>query len=103
MAGFTHLAWVDRSISEDHLTAVLQDDELSMVTIVEEILRCGESFDKTSKSICYKKLRVYIRQGLSPVLRPNTWKTLSGSRKVIETTPSLFHEIQNDIGIKKMV
>ncbi len=102
MAGFTHLAWVDSSIPEDHHTATLHDDKLSMVSIVEEILRCGESFDKSSKSVSYTKLRVYIRQGLSPVLRPNTWKTLSDSRKVIETTPCLFNDIQDDIG-KKIV
>ena len=98
MAGFTHLDWVDSSIPEDHLTAEYQENELSMVSIVEEILRFGESFDKSSKSTSYQKLRSYIRQGLKPVLRPNTWKTLTGSRKVIETTPSLFRDIQEDIG-----
>jgi hypothetical protein len=97
MAGFTHLSWVSCSIPPDHLTAELQD-ELSMVAIVEEILQCGESFDKSSKSTSYKKLRVYLRQGLSPVLRPKTWKALSGAQRVIETTPYLFHDIQEDIG-----
>ena len=101
MAGFTHLAWVDSSIPQDHLlTAEYQDNELSIVPIVEEILRFGESFDKSSKSISYKKLRGYIRQGLHPVVRPNTWKTLTGSREVIETTPRLFQDIQEDIGKK---
>lgn len=100
MAGFTHVAWVDSSIPQDHLTDEYQDNQLSMVSIVEEILQFGESFDKSSKSISYKKLRSYIRQGLRPVLRPNTWKTLTGSREVIETTPRLFQDIQQDIGRK---
>ena len=98
MAGFTHLSWVDSSIPPDHLTTELNDDELSMVPIVEEILQCGESFDKSVKSASYRKMRVYVRQGLSPVLRPNTWKTLSGSHRVIETTPCLFNDIKDDIG-----
>ena len=98
MAGFTHLAWVDSSIPADHVTTENHDNKLSMVSIVEEILRFGESFDKSSKSTSYQKLRSCIRQGLKPVLRPNTWKTLTGSRKVVETTPSLFRDIQEDIG-----
>lgn len=98
MAGFADVPWVNASIPRDHLTG--EDDKLYMVPIVDAILRCGKSFDKSSKSINYKKLRVYIRQGLSPVLRPNTWKTLSGSRKISETTPRLFQDIQDDLGTK---
>lgn len=98
MAGFTHVAWVDSSITEDHLACDKENDISSMVPMVEEILKCGESFDKSSKSSSYAKLREYIRKGLPAVLRPNTWRTLCNSKKVVESTPGLFNDIQQDFG-----
>ena len=97
MSCFTYLAWVDTSVPQDHMTAV-QDAKLPIASIVQEILQCGESFDKSSNSIGYKKLRIYIRQGLPAVVRPNAWKTLTVCSKVVETTPTLFQDLQDDLG-----
>lgn len=96
MAGFTPLEWVDSSLPYDGLSNGQQNDEKSMVSVVEELLRCRESFQNKSSS--YKKLRGYIREGLCPVLRPNAWKVLSGGDAVLEHTPSLFDDIHDDLG-----
>ena len=95
MTGFTPVAWVDTSLVTDELDDS-QDDQQSMVSIVEDLLNCRESLE--NKSANYKKLRRYIRRGISPILRPNTWKILSGGDKILESTPSLFEDIQDDLG-----
>lgn len=96
MAGFTPLSWVENSIPNDGY-APKDDDQQSMVSVVEEVLSCEESVLK-NKSSSYKRLRSYIRMGIYPLLRPNAWKVLSGGSRVLELTQNLFTDIQDDLG-----